>query len=185
MSLPGLALLAVLLLPIESRPVSPVRFLDLGTAACSAVVTGPQTALTAGHCMRAPANPSGHAKLDGLDVQGFETGADRAALRPISGSFLPPYARPAPLGKAVLIEGFGCDQSVSPYAVTYRRTVRRGAVLPVTGAAGQEIVFVGVVCHGDSGGALWTDHGGLAGIVTHVGVGTRVPVEIGYATPAM
>ncbi len=167
-------LLLVLLVLLPAVDSSPVRLLrcEKGNL-CSAVVIGPHRAYTAAHCLK-----YGAIEVDGQPAVGQDLGADLAIVHPYPGSaFSGPYALPGHLsGSGVLVEGFGCR----PTPLGMHRESRTGLLLPLTGPAGMRVVFVGEVCPGDSGGALWRDGGGLVGILTARDVEGK---GIGYATP--
>lgn len=109
-------------------------------------------------------------RVAGVTVTGKKVGPDLAVLY---GHFPPPYARTGALRAdgALTVEGFGCD----PWNPS-RRPAEHPRGFPW---AGLEIEFDGVVCHGDSGGALWQG-GELVGILT--AVRETAPEPTGYAT---
>lgn len=134
---------------------------------CSQTVTGPHTAYTAWHCAQ---------YLPGA----VQLGAD---LAQVHGDYPPPYARLAgAVGEELLLEGFGCDPVKVWAWVLPRRSVRPARVLVVGfSTPGIELLLDGRICPGDSGGAVWNDHGNLVAIMT--ATSTRYPNELGFATP--
>jgi hypothetical protein len=128
-------------------------------------VISPRGALTAKHC----------------DAPGsIDVGPD---LSYIPGHYDPPYApiaQPHP-GQDVLLEGWGCTQRVWIFEAL-RRSVRFGKLLGISSWWGMELTIRGKVCGGDSGGAVWEDHGGLVGIITaynnEFSYGTLIPSDV-------
>lgn len=108
-------------------------------------------------------------QIDGETVTGTRAGADFAVL---SGRFPPPYAEIGELDDGDLTaEGYGCN----PWNSTRRAVHNPRSYF----AAGVEIEFDGMLCRGDSGGALWQG-GELVGILTAVRTNGDTPT--GYAT---
>ncbi len=104
--------------------------------------------------------------IDGMFLYGAGFGHDLAGLTPHDDeTFAPPYAARGvpdwtrPVGE---VEGWGCDAEPR-----VRREVRAVEDMRPTHYQGLEISFLGRVCKGDSGGALWQD-GKLVGILTGV-----------------
>jgi hypothetical protein len=115
------------------------------------VAMSPTKALTAAHCV--PAEMP--AKWIGVDVV------------ELSGHFPPPYARRGGrIEDHLLVEGYGCDPGTAWFVVVPVRRVRTALYVGPTMWPGLDIAIQGRVCGGDSGGALWNDHGNLVGILT-------------------
>jgi hypothetical protein len=153
-----------------------VRLLREGNGSrCSAVAVGPRRALTAAHCILHPP-----LTIDGRAVTGRVTGHDRAEL---AGRFPPPYAPIGQIGgRGLVVEGYGCDPGQIAFVEVPELHARPVRLIAIDGPPGLEIILRGRVCHGDSGGAIWADGGGLVGILTASGTG--VDRDIGYGTPA-
>lgn len=177
----GLLGLGLAILPARAAaPVSPVRFMLAGTSVCSAVILGPRHGLTAAHCLKDKLS------IAGRTVRGLDVGDDLAELEPGARDFDPPYAKIGTQTDLMSIEGYGCNpffQTLGP--TLFHRSKRSASMLGYAyNASGTEIVIAGLICPGDSGGALWNDRGELTGIVTAIGTAPKLPVPYGYATPA-
>lgn len=121
--------------------------------------------------------------MDGHPVAGVQIGPDLGRL---TGTFAPPYARRASeTGPHLLVEGYGCDPTHVWLWLRPVLSVRTAELLLIMNERpGVEIAIYARVCLGDSGGALWNEHGQLVGIITAKASDAAHAEVLAFATPA-
>lgn len=157
---------------------SPVaRYYKDGNQICSAVAVGPRTVLTAQHCTELGGKIT--VAMDGMPqhevaVVATHPTLDFSALT-LKDDIEPPYAdvgAPPLEYDPVLFVGYGC--ALRPGGTLGRLETRTGLYLrrgsPPLPTEFPDLLSAGVVCHGDSGGALFDGERRLIGILCAAGL---------------
>lgn len=133
---------------------------------CSAVAIAPELAVTAAHCVRstdAPVLEAAGQPARVVDSIGVVAGLDAALLhvRTPFTRWVTPAAEPLVLGARGWAVGYGCSGAKYVEA----RPLRYAGWEPAFGLDD----YLGVACHGDSGGGVLNDAGELVGQLVAIG----------------